>query len=146
MKLEQLYELEPAGEPVRRGSFLYGAMALVAIWAAVVLTSLFAPDLITGTTQDHFPLAFVVVLLAGLAATRSLVRAFQRGIGGTGRWGLYALTLLAIWAVVTLVSIYVPATITGTDPTQLPIAAIVAPIAGGILTGVVTELFMGLRR
>jgi hypothetical protein len=146
MKLERLYELEPADEPLRKGSFLYGVAALVGIWAAVVLTSLFAPDLITGTTQDHFPLAFVVVLLAGLAGTRSVVRAFNHGIGGTTRWGIYALTLLVIWTAVTLVSIYAPASITGTDPTQVPIAAIVAPIGGGILTGVVTELFAGLRR
>jgi hypothetical protein len=145
MKLERLYELEPMDEPVRRGSLLYGAVALVGIWTAVVLTSLFAPDLITGTTQDHFPLAFVVVLLAGLAGTRSVVRAFNHGIGGAARWGMYALALLVIWAAVALVSIYVPATITGTDPTQLPIASIVAPIGGGILTGVVTELFAGLR-
>ncbi|HET9672921.1 MAG TPA: hypothetical protein VFQ40_08765, partial [Actinomycetota bacterium] len=136
VKLENLYELAPIEEPsVRRGSFLYGGVALLGIWAGVVLTSLFAPDLVTGTTQDHFPLPFVVVLLAGLAGTRSIVRAFNHGMGGMARWGVYALTLLLIWAAVTLVSIYVPATITGTDPTQLPIAAIVAPIAGAILTG-----------
>jgi hypothetical protein len=153
MKTEERMQLSQAFEPDRLGSaaggkvsVAYGAVAMIGIWTAVVLTSLFAPDLITGTTQDRFPLPFVVVLLAGLAATRSVVRAFNHGLGGTARWGLYAVTLLVIWAAVTVVSIYVPASISGTDPTQFPIAAVVAPIAGGILTGAVTELFTGIRR
>jgi peptidoglycan/LPS O-acetylase OafA/YrhL len=130
----------------RRTAYLYGGLALASIWLAVVFTSIFAPDMVTGTTQDHFPVAVVVALLAGLAATRSLVRAFTRGIGGTSHWALYAVVMGAIWSAVALVSIYAPVTVAGTDPTRVPIAAIVAPIAGAILTGAVTEVFSASRR
>lgn len=46
----------------------------------------------------------------------------------------------------TLVSIYAPVMITGSDPTRVPIAAIVAPIAGAILTGAITEIFSAIKR
>lgn len=145
--MDRLYEIHPMGsETEGRFAYAYGAVALVGIWAAVIVTSLFAPDLVTGTTQDHFPLAFVVALIAGLIGTRAVVRAFTQRIGGTGRWAVYTVSVLAIWLAVALVSIYAPVTVTGTDPTRLPIAAIVAPIVGGVLTGAVTELFAALRR
>lgn len=145
IKLDTRVEMNGHAPARPEGALVYGLVALVGIWVAVVLTSLFAPDLVTGTTQDRFPLPFVVAFLAGLAATRSVVRAFNHGLGATARWTIYAATLLVIWAAVAVVSIYVPATITGTDPTQLPIAAIIAPIAGAIVTGAVTEMIAGLR-
>lgn len=79
----------------RRTGYVYGGLTLVGIWLAVVFTSIFAPDMVTGSIQDHFPLALVVALLAGLAATRSVVRAFSHGLGGTSRWGVYALMVAA---------------------------------------------------
>jgi hypothetical protein len=130
----------------RRTGYLYGGLALAGIWLAVAFTSIFAPDMVTGTTQDHFPVALVVALLAGLAATRSVVRAFSHGLGGASRWGFYALLVAGVWLAVTLVSIYAPVMVTGTDPTRVPIAAIVAPIAGGILTGAITEIFSATKR
>ena len=130
----------------RRTGYLYGGLALVGIWLAVVFTSIFAPDMVTGTTQDHFPVALVVALLAGLAATRSVVRAFSHGLGGASRWGFYALMVAGVWLAVTLVSIYAPVIIAGTDPTRVPIAAIGAPIAGAILTGAITEIFSATKR
>ena len=146
IRLPELDGRRPTEERVeRRSAYLYGGLALVGIWLAVVFTGIFAPDMVTGTTQDHFPVAVVVALLAGLAATRSLMRAFTRGIGGTSRWALYAVVMGGIWLAVTLVSIYAPVVVAGTDPTRLPIAAIVAPIAGAILTGAVTEIFSANR-
>lgn len=130
----------------RRTGYLYGGLTLVGIWLAVVFTSIFAPDMVTGTTQDHFPVALVVALLAGLAATRSVVRAFTHGLGGTSRWGFYALMVGVVWLAVALVSIYAPVIVAGTDPTRVPIAAIVAPIAGAILTGAITEIFSATKR
>jgi hypothetical protein len=130
----------------RTTSYVYGGLALAAIWLAVVFTSIFAPEMVTGTTQDRFPVAFVVALLAGLAATKSVVRAFAHGIGESGRWSLYAVVVGGIWLAVALVSIYAPVLIAGTDPTRLPIAAIVAPIAGATLTGAITEIFSATKR
>ncbi len=137
----------PTGAPAeRRSSYLYGGLALAGIWLSVVFTSIFAPDLVTGTTQDHFPIAVVVALLAGLAATRSVVRAFTRTIGGAGRWAGFALAVGGIWLAVALASIFLPVTVAGTDPTRMPVAVLVAPIAGAILTGAITELFVATKR
>jgi hypothetical protein len=47
---------------------------------------------------------------------------------------------------VALVSIDVPEMVTGTDPTRLPLAATIAPIAGAILTRIVTDVFTIERR
>ena len=136
-----------AESPIQgKRTYLYGGLSLVGIWLAVALTSIFAPDLVTGTTQDHFPIAVVVGLLAGLAATRSVVRASTRKIGGPSRWLGYVLAVGGIWLAVALVSIFLPVAVSGTDPTRFPVAVVVAPIAGAILTGAVTELFVAVRR
>jgi hypothetical protein len=136
-----------AERPVETGSaFLYGSVAIAAIWLSVVLLSLFSPDLVSGTTQDHFPIAMVIGLLTGLAATRSVVKAATRGIGSPRVWVVYDLIVCGIWLAVALVSIYVPVIVSGTDPTQVPIGAVVAPIAGAIATGAVSELFVAPAR
>ena len=131
---------------VTRSAFLYGSVAIGAIWLSVVLLSMFSPDLVSGTMQDHFPIAMVVGLLAGLAATRSVVKAATRGIGSPKLWAIYDLIVGIIWLAVALVSIYVPVIVSGTDPTQVPIGAVVAPIAGAIATGAVSEMFVAAPR
>ena len=45
--------------------------------------------------------------------------------------------MLTIWVVVALASIFAPELVTGTDPTRIPLAALVAPIAGLVGTGFV---------
>jgi hypothetical protein len=142
-------EVPPAPSKTSVGTmtaFLYGSVALAAIWLAIVLLSIFAPDLVSGTTQDHFPLAMVVGLLAGLAATKSVVKASTNGIGPPRLWIVYDLVVACVWLAVTLVSIYVPVLVSGTDPTRVPIGAVVAPIAGAIVTGAVTEMFVAAKR
>jgi hypothetical protein len=134
------------GTLFERNAFVYGSVAIGAIWLAVVLLSLFSPDLVTGAMQEHFPIAMVVGLLAGLAATRSVVKAATRGIGSAKLWAVYDVIVGVIWLAVAVVSIYVPVIVSGTDPTQLPIGAIVAPIAGAIATGAVSELFVAAPR
>jgi hypothetical protein len=147
--MPQMTELQPAMAPtpeIRRGSYVAGAVALIGIWASIALAAIFAPDLVTGTTQDHFPLALVVGALAGLVATGYVLRAMIRGVGDATRELVYALLNIAIWTAVALVAIYVPEMVTGTDPTRLPLAAIIAPIAGAILTRIVTDVFTIERR
>lgn len=133
-------------DEARSGGYLFGALALIAIWASVALAAIYAPDMVTGTTQEHFPLALVVGSLAGLVATGSVVRGMVRGLGGLTRGLTYALLMVAIWAVVALVAIFVPEMVTGTDPTRLPLAAVLAPIAAAILTRIVTDVFVIERR
>src|SRR5919204_1705434 len=83
-----------------KSAFLYGSVAIGAIWLSVVLLSIFSPDLVSGTMQDHFPIAMVVGLLAGLAATKSVVKAATRGIGGPRLWVFYDLMVSVIWLAV----------------------------------------------
>jgi hypothetical protein len=57
---------------------------------------------------------------------------------GNARWqpiwiGLSAVTL-GIWALATILGITLPVMETGTDPTQIPFAAIFAPVAAAMLT------------
>jgi hypothetical protein len=148
-RMLQLREPEPITirrPEARSGGYVWGALSLIAIWAAVVFAGIFAPDMVTGMSHDHFPLAFVVGALAGLAATGYVVRAMVRGVGGVTRELIYALATLAIWTAVALVSIFVPEMVTGTDPTRLPIAAVIAPIAGAILTRILSEILTVERR
>ena len=147
--MPQVTELTPvpvASTEARRSSYVAGAVALIAIWASITLAAIFAPDLVTGTTQDHFPLALVVGALAGLVASGYVLRATIHGLGTMTRGLVYALLNAVIWAGVALVAIYVPEMVTGTDPTRLPLAAIIAPIAGAILTRIVTDVFTIERR
>jgi hypothetical protein len=137
----------PSARPVgTMTAFLYGSVALAAMWLSIVLLSIFAPELVSGTMQDHFPIALVVGLLAGLAATKWVVRASTTGIGPPKLWIVYDLIVGGVWLAVALVSIYVPVLESGTDPTLVPIGAVVAPIAGAILTGAVTEMFIATKR
>jgi len=141
-------DLDGSARPTEAGrGYLFGGVALASIWASVVLMAVLAPDLVTGSQQEHFPLAMVVGLLAGLAATRSVVRVSTR-MGPVSRsvWLGYVLVVGGIWLGVALAAIFVPVTVSGADPTQLPIAVIVAPIGGAILTGAVTEMFTAGRR
>ena len=67
---------------------------------------------------------------------------------GSPRWqpiwiGL-SVVILALWAVATILGITLPVFETGTDPTQIPVAALFAPAAAAMLTalaGVVTNVF-----
>jgi hypothetical protein len=134
-------------ESERGRSYLYGGVALLGIWVSVTLLSIFSPDLVTGSEQDHFSLALVVGVLAGLAATRSVVKALsQFGRASRPAWIAYVAAVVVIWAGVALASILLLVNVTGADPTRFPVAAVVAPIAGAILTGLTTELFAAARR
>jgi hypothetical protein len=47
------------------------------------------------------------------------------------------IAVASIWVVVALAGIFAPELVTGTDPTRIPLAALVAPIAGLVATGFV---------
>jgi hypothetical protein len=59
-------------------------------------------------------------------------------------WIGLSVVTLALWAVATIFGITIPVFETGTDPTQIPVAALFAPAAAAMLTalaGVVTNVF-----
>jgi hypothetical protein len=114
------------------------AVAVASIWISVAFTSLFAPDLIHGSDQDHLALAAIFAWMWGAIATAFvLVPLSLRHDERTQDAWWYALAALTggIWVAVALVSIFTPREVTGSDPTQNPVGAMIAPIAGMIGTG-----------
>ncbi len=111
---------------------------LVGIWIAVALISLFAPDLVSGSEQEHLPIAAFTTWLLGMVATGGYLLAMGRLRGRSSHqpiWiGLTVATLM-VWLLATILSIALPVVETGTDPTRLPVAALVTPIAAAVLTG-----------
>jgi hypothetical protein len=118
---------------------------LIVIWIVVVLTSLFAPDLVTGSEQAHTPIAAIITWICGLAATRSVIKIMGRSKGPQQEtnvvWIYGGINIAAIWIVAALAAIFSPVNITGSDPTQFPLAVFISPIAAVILTGLVSQLF-----
>ena len=109
------------------------------IWAAVVLISVFAPDMIHGSEQQRMPVAAFGTWLWGVGASVVALVALTRLRGALTRRPLW-MTLfgatLAIWSAATMVSIFGPTVVTGSDPTTIPVAALVAPIAAMLATSV----------
>jgi hypothetical protein len=126
---------------------LWTAIGIVGIWIAVVLISLFAPDFVSGSEQEHLPLAAFTTWFWGGVGTLIFLWAMGR-LRGNAMWrptwiGLSIVTL-AVWAGATLIGIAAPVLETGSDPTRIPFGAFFAPVAAAMLTalaGVVTNVF-----
>jgi hypothetical protein len=120
------------------GSWMaWAAAGTAGIWVAVTLISIFAPDMVTGSEHQHLPVAAFGSWLWGLAATGAFIWAMGRLRGDAARrpiWiGLTAVTL-AVWLAATIASIALPVVVTGSDPTRLPVGAMVAPVVALVLT------------
>ena len=115
------------------------ATAVAAIWLFSVLTAVFAPDMVTGSMQEHLPIGGLTAWVWAAAATGyALMATRARDVADDPtRWLGFELSLLVIWVVVALSGIFAPALVTGTDPTTIPLATLVAPVAGLVATGFV---------
>ena len=126
---------------------LWTAIGIGGIWVAVLLISVLAPDLVSGSEQDHLPLAAFTAWFWGGVATVAFLWVMGRLRGSARRqttWIGLSVVTLGIWAVSTIVGITLPVVETGTDPTQIPFAAIFAPVAAAMLTalaGAVANVF-----
>jgi hypothetical protein len=126
---------------------LWTAIGIGGIWVAVLLVSLLAPDLVSGSQQEHLPVAAFTAWFWGAVATMVLLWAMGR-LRASASWrpiwiGLSAATL-GIWAMAAILAITLPVMVTGTDPTQIPFAAIFAPPAAAMLTalaGTIASVF-----
>jgi hypothetical protein len=126
---------------------LWTAIGIGGIWVAVLLISLLAPDLVSGSAQEHFPVAAFTTWFWGGVGTLVLLWAMDR-LRGSATWqpawiGLSVVTL-AVWAIAAILGITLPVFETGSDPTHIPVAALFAPAAAAMLTalaGVVTNVF-----
>jgi hypothetical protein len=94
-------------------------VGIAGIWVAVTLISLLSPDMVTGSEQQHLPVAAFGAWLWGLAATGAFVWGMGRLRGNAARqpfWVGLAVATIAIWGVATVLSIALPVYVTGSDP------------------------------
>ena len=128
-----------------RGTF-WVVVAVASVWLAVGTLSIFAPDLISGTLQEHVPVAGLLTWLWGGLATGLIVLAASVSDTSTDRWRGTAIAIVIIWAVAAAAGIWSPVLETGTDPTRVPLAAILAPIAATVATAFIAVYAAGTRR
>lgn len=118
---------------------LWTAIGLGVIWVCVLLISLLAPDLVSGSEQEHLPLPAFTAWLWGLLGTWGFLNGMGKLRGSSERrviWVGLSIAVMAIWAIVAALSVWLPVLETGSDPTSLPLGAIVAPLAAAALTAV----------
>jgi hypothetical protein len=128
---------------------IWAAAGITGVWVAVLLISTLAPDMVTGSEQQHMPIAAATSWLWGLLATVGFLWAMIRLRGRASQrpiWIGLATATLVLWLVATILSATLPVVETGTDPTRLPVGAIVAPLAAAVLTvlaGITAGVFAG---
>ncbi len=124
-------------------AWLSAIASIAAIWVAVLVAEFAAPDMVTGSQHSHFPSAGLDWVW-GMAATAFVTLAVQQGIrrkvADSAPWSALAIGIVAVWTGVVFVSTFGPVTVTGTDPTTIPFAAMGAPILGVFLTWFVCTL------
>ena len=110
---------------------------VAAIWTGVIAICLAAPDLVSGSEHERLPLAAFLTWIWGLVATIGLLWGMAKLRGSARREGLWiglAIGVAVIWGLALVLSVAMPAWETGTDPTVLPVWALVAPMAASLLT------------
>lgn len=131
-----------------QAKYLWTLVAVLSIWLVVLFTSLFAPDLVYGSDQEHLKLAAWLNWLWGTIATVGVLRMLRHEgaqLAEKGSWMALGLGVAAIWLTVLLVSLLVPDVKTDSGLTRIPVAAIIAPIVATIFTRYLAEfLFEGL--
>ena len=96
------------------------------------MLAVFAPDMVTGSEHDHLPLAAMTVWPWTFTATAYVLMAARRPATSWLVW-----CVVAIWVSVLAAGVAAPLMVTGTDPTTIPMGAILAPIGGAVATGLV---------
>lgn len=136
----------PTAPPTKSDRSVMVGLAVAAVWIAVGAISVLSPDMVTGAMQEHLPIAAITVWFWGAIATGFVLMAAGMAREATdGRWRVLAIAVAATWLVIAVAAITAPELVTGSDPTTIPIAAIVAPIAGTIATGFVGLYVAGAK-
>ena len=116
--------------------YLFAGIAIACIWVATAIASIWSPDMVTGSEQEHLPIAAVSDWFYAAIATGLVLLAFARRTPGASRtlWIGFTVAIAAIWGVVAVASVFAPTMVTGSDPTTIPVAVFAAPVAGVIAT------------
>jgi hypothetical protein len=116
-----------------RGALESPATAPAVIWAATVLMAIGAPDMVSGSEHEHLPLALIITWLWAAAAT-----AFAMMTPVRGSLASWTLGVTVLWLLTALLAVAAPVLVTGSDPTRIPLAVIVAPPVAAVLTGLLS--------
>jgi len=126
-----------------------GVVALGSIWTAVLLISVFSPDFVSGSQQEHIPLIAIGTWIWGAVSSGYILTTFTKSRSwpdAASLWRNVSRVVAVVWAAATLVSIFVPRVETGSDPTRIPLAAIIAPIAATVVTKIFCQFFTEMAR
>ena len=133
-----------------KGGTKWVFLTVVMIWVAVLILSMASDDLVTGTpgNRNALPVAAFINWLWGVLATVAVLRATvfrrpnEKGWGQDAAWMWIAIVIGGIWLAATIVALAVPVLETGDDPTEIPYAAIIAPIVAAVLTNYACEFLV----
>jgi hypothetical protein len=84
-RLPERIDVQPARP--RDDRFLMVGLAAAAVWIAVGAASLFAPDMVTGSLQEHLPIAALTMWLWGAIATGFILRRVGHALAGVRHHG-----------------------------------------------------------
>jgi hypothetical protein len=121
---------ESVETPARPRLDVWWLGAVGAVVVAVLVASMYSPDMIAGSNQEHLPIAAFTDWIWGSVAIGYL--AFVRRDRADATLGI---SVGLLWLAIAIASIAAPELVAGTDPTRIPIAALIAPIVGTIVTG-----------
>lgn len=117
-------------EPARRALWESPAAGVAMIAAASTVLAVLAPDLVSGSEHEHLPLAALTVWPWAASAIGFVLMAARRDHARE-----LVIAVSFVWVLVAVIAITVPPLVTGTDPTRIPLAALVAPPFGAVATG-----------
>lgn len=103
------------------------------LWLSIILTSIFSPDLVSGSEQQHLAIILWTAWFWGIIANIFILR-LLRDHQEISVFRIQELSIILLWFIVAFVSIFAPPMITGSDPTILPIVSLISPFIGCILT------------
>ena len=130
------YPRESAFERFGYRALATGAV-LIAIWVSAILAAIYSPDLVSGANHEHVQLAmFFVWPLAAVATGMVLLAAgvSRHGVEQVGAWAVYAVVTMLAWIGAALGSIFISPMVTGSDPTTIPLAALIGPFFAVLVT------------
>lgn len=138
MAVQTGFHVEAPRAHVSAAGWFLAGVAVTAIWVAVLVSSLWAPDFVSGSQQEHLPIVGWLDWIWGCVATGFVALAALRGVrshtASLTPWIILAAGTTLVWLGVAVASIYAPTFVTGSDPTQIPLTAMGVPILGTFLT------------
>ena len=114
--------------------------AVAAIWVSTSALAVWSPDMVSGSEHEHLPLGLITVWLWALVATAYALMTPRRA-SLTG----WSLSVAGLWFGTLLVGLFAPLLVTGSDPTRIPLAVLLAPPVAAMLTGMLSLHEAGRR-